>query len=184
MRRTLLSTLVLCILTFPVFAQDQSPEDVARQLSEAYRDDDLGKAASLMHPDALKQLQSFTVQVSTLDSTGTAANAFAGVDSAEDAQELSPEEAFIRFMEAVINMRPEIKKTMSTMSADVLGHVMEGDSLAHVISRNHMTVMGADMSTMEVISMKRHDGTWKALLSADIRNFVTMMRARFGQGME
>lgn len=180
--------LLICLLLGGVTttaAQGVSPGEVSRELLATYKNLDLDRTAQLMHPEALGRLQAMVVEIASLDSTGSMAMMFSGETDPQTIADLYPEEAFVRFMTAIIEVQPEIGQALRNLEAEMLGHVIEGDSLAHVVTRNRISMMGIEMHQMEVISLKRHGEGWLALLSGDISNMAEAVRARLrGEGSQ
>ncbi|MEM1043785.1 MAG: hypothetical protein AAGI91_14305 [Bacteroidota bacterium] len=167
------------VLAQPATPEAATPEDAAAQLTAAFQASDFERAASLMHPDALASLKGFVGEIVALDSSGMAAMMFVGDDDPEAIAALSPEEVFARFLGSVFGMQPEIGEALRSMEAEMIGHVMEGDSLAHVVTRSSMSMMGASVVQTDVVTTKRYGDEWRALLSGDISNLVEGIRAGF-----
>ena len=185
----LLCICVLLVLTIPAaVAQDTAPpsyptpESVATAMYEAYGASDFERAATLMHPDALADLQNMLVAVAK-DEPGMG-QVFTGVESAEALAALSPEEVYTRFIGSILKIQPDMADILGTMEAEVVGHVAEGDSLAHVLSRSTMSTSGATVTQMQVVTVRQYDDGWRALLSGDISSFAQMIRAQAEQPEE
>lgn len=52
---------------------------------------------------------------------------------------------------------------------------MEGDHTAHVVVRMNLVMFGAEVSTVEVVSVRQDEGRWRMLLTADIEEFMTTL---------
>ena len=63
---------------------------------------------------------------------------------------------------------------MSGAQTTVLGHVMEGDSLAHVVYRMRMSVGEMSVDQVQVAPVKQSNGQWRVLLTG---TFAGMMNA-------
>ena len=60
----------------------------------------------------------------------------------------------------------------------VLGHVMEGDSTAHVVYRMRMSLgEGMQMDQVQVAPLKRADGEWRVLLTGSLAGMMGGMGA-------
>lgn len=149
---------------------------------EAYGASDFERAATLMHPDALADLQNMLVVVAK-DEPGMG-RVFTGAESAEALAALSPEEVYTRFIGSILKIQPDMADILGTMEAEVVGHVAEGDSLAHVLSRSTMSTSGATVTQMQVVTVRQYDDGWRALLSGDISSFAQMIRAQAEQPEE
>lgn len=62
---------------------------------------------------------------------------------------------------------------------DLVGSVAEGEAV-HVLVRMHMHMdsAGMKMHKLEAMSLKRHDGAWRSLLSGDIEGLGKARRSR------
>ena len=58
---------------------------------------------------------------------------------------------------------------------DYLGYVEEGDQI-HVVARAHTIIGDHKSSSLQVITMRQHEGGWLAMLSGDIQSFIDLMR--------
>jgi hypothetical protein len=161
-----------------------TPEATAWHLFAAYRANDLRRAAACMHPEALDRLKAFLVDIATLDPQGGFASMFVGASDVEAVRALPPPEAFARFIGTVMRLEPEMGNAFQSLDVDVLGHVVEGDTLAHVVTRSHVTVKGLDVTQTEVVSMKAYEGEWRALLSGDIEMMAKAMRSHLQDATE
>ena len=168
----------MALLFAPVAsAQTSTPEEVAAELSQAYKDFDLERAASLMHSDALTRLQEIILEIASVDSTGEVAAMFTGETDMDVINSMSAETAFVRFFEALMQIQPEIAEAFKSLETEVLGHITEGEDLAHVVTRGTVSMMGMEMTQMEVITLQRDGNEWRALLSGDLNNFAEAVRA-------
>ncbi|MEM8599538.1 MAG: hypothetical protein AAGF99_06435 [Bacteroidota bacterium] len=158
-----------------------TPESVALALSNAYRDSDFDRAAQLMHPTALADLHDFVTELAALDPD--AAAMFGGEMSADSLAAATPEQAFAAFMQAVFTM-PGMQDALGSLDTDVIGHVVEADSVAHVVTRAYINTMGIEMTRMQVVSLQRAGSEWKALLTGDIPGITAAFRANMGLGDE
>jgi hypothetical protein len=81
-----------------------------------------------------------------------------------------------RLLNTITRMQPGAAEAMAGSSFDVVGHVMEGDT-AHVVYRLKMSVMGTQVTQTSVYSLLRDGGEWRGLLTGDIQNMVSGLRA-------
>lgn len=179
----LLSLFVILFLNTPaVQAQETetssyaTPESVAVGLSEAYQQSDYERAAALMHPDALRDLQTVLVEVATAEPNF--AQVFTGAATAEEVAALDSEEVYVRFINAVLKIQPDVADALGTLNSTVIGTVAEGDTLAHVLTRGTFSISGASVTKMQVLTVRSYDGEWRAELSGDISAFAEILRAQ------
>lgn len=175
MRRLLF--LVALVLAPAVLAQD-TPEAVATRMFEAMRAGDFDAVAAETHPDAQRGIHEFALMLAERDTTGVFMGMFFDEGTPEALRALPPEQAYARFIGAAMRLQPAVMEAMQTMRTTMLGTLYEGDSLAHVVQRNATTVQGFPMTKMEVISLKRTENGWEALLKGDIAAMTEIIRAQ------
>ena len=176
--------LFLSLFTFffasSAWSQQTSPESVALDLSQAYKHLDFDRVAEMMHPEALNNLQEMVLDIMALDSTGSVAIIFTGETDPAIIQNLHPQTSFSRFMEGLIQLQPEMAHAFTSLETEAIGHIMEGESLAHVVTRGKVSMMGTEVEHMEIMTMKRHNDGWLAMLSGDINNMAQAFRTTLG----
>lgn len=155
-------------------AAHAEPEDAVRAYMEAFREADLERAAALMHPGALGSLRAILRDLVSADSV--AAAVFVG--TVERFDEMTPEETFVRFMDSILSIQPEMRDMMGSLDASVLGRVMEGDSLAHVVTRSRIQMNEVEVTQMQVVSARRHEGGWRVLLTGEVSKLAAAIRAQ------
>ena len=65
---------------------------------------------------------------------------------------------------------------ISPSGGSILGSINEGDDLAHVVARVHMSVGDTEVQVVDVISLQREDDQWQVLPSAELDQMVSGMR--------
>jgi hypothetical protein len=160
-----------------------TPEELVRAYNDAVARSDLAEAARLTHPSALQQIRQLVAGMARRDTTGRALQGVAGVSSAAELAALPDTVLYARFLGAIMRQQPAMRDVMRGSRAEVIGHVVEGGTTAHVVYRLHLTVNGVAMSRLSVLSAQRVGGVWRALLSGDISGMVEAMnRAGGGAG--
>ncbi|MCA0269037.1 MAG: hypothetical protein LCH53_07450 [Bacteroidetes bacterium] len=169
--------LVALVLAPSVLAQD-TPEAVATRMFEAMRAGNFDAVAAETHPDAQRSIHDFALMLAERDTTGIFMGMFFDEGTPGALRELPPEQAYARFIGAALRLQPAVMEALQTMRATILGTVYEGDSLAHVVQRSVTTVQGVSMTKMEVVSFKRAENGWKALLKGDIAAMTELIRTQ------
>jgi hypothetical protein len=59
---------------------------------------------------------------------------------------------------------------------EILGSVPEGDSLRHVVTRNHIVMGDVTMESMEVISFKRTENGWCILMQEKMKGMAQQIK--------
>jgi hypothetical protein len=150
----------------------------------ALRDDRMEDFAKDMHPTALKQLK--IMLISVLDVAAEEGHEkdvlrlFKDVRTVEQARKLDDAKFFIAFMSGVLSLKPEMKEVLANAKAEMLGHVMEGGDTAHVVIRMSVSLSGATITKMDVISLKKTDSGWRMMLSGEIDGLAQVLKQKFG----
>ena len=100
--------------------------------------------------------------------------------TAESVQEMSDAEFFGGFMNFVMG-RAEMAGGLNFEKIEVLGEVAEGEDLMHVVTRNKISVGEIEVESMEVMSFKKEDGKWRAVLQGEMKGLAEQLRSAFAQ---
>jgi hypothetical protein len=171
-----LPVLMAALLAFaPRVAAQETPEQVVQRYFDTFRTGDYAGNVALMHPEALASMKE---TMSALVSLPGAADdpqfrAMFGVASMEEFNRLTPAALFERILRSQLE-QPELRQMLSGAQATALGHVMEGDTVAHVVYRMRMGVGEMNVDQVQVAPVKRADGQWRVLLTG---SFAGMMNA-------
>jgi hypothetical protein len=185
MKKTFLkSILILAALSaatggrFARAAQD-TPESVAKAYFAAMQAVDWAKCASLMHPDALASMKRTFATVISADKTGDAAKTIFKLKSAAEYPQLSEAAVFERLMEFITSVAPDMKTALASSTNTILGRVDESPDLAHIVFRSRTKVASEEVNEVDLISFKKQDSTWRALLTSDMEDMLN----RFAEEM-
>ncbi len=161
----------------------EEPEDIARKALAALKENKLEDFAKEMHPSALKQLK--TILLSVFDAAAEEGQEkailalFSGARTVDEVKKLDDEKFFVSFLRGVIGLKPELKNAFSSAKGEVLGHVMEGEDTAHVVYRMTMSVSGATITKMDVMTLKKTDSGWRMMLSGEIDGLAQVLKQKF-----
>ncbi|HEX6038482.1 hypothetical protein [Longimicrobium sp.] len=176
MLRALPALLVALLAFAPGLRAQDTPEQVVQQYFDTFVRGDYAANVALMHPDALTDLQEMmsgmVALVGTEGDDGQLREMF-GVQSMEEFNRLTPAQLFERLLRWQLD-KPEMREVLSGAQTTVLGHVMEGDSLAHVVYRMRMEVGAMSVDQVQVAPVKQSNGQWRVLLTG---TFAGMMNA-------
>jgi len=185
MKKTFLkSILILAALaaaTGAGFAQaaQETPESVAKAYFAAMQAVDWAKCASLMHPDALASMKRTFATVISADKTGDAAKTIFKLKSAAEYSQLSEAAVFERLMDFITSVAPDMKTALASSTNTILGRVDESPDLAHIVFRSRTKVASEEVNEVDLISFKKQDSTWRALLTSDMEDMLN----RFAEEM-
>lgn len=171
---------------------ESSPEEVVAIYFKAFQQSDMATLAAHMHPDELAKFRNMMLPVmekglaaaddDAEGEDGMALQLFAGHDDIDVIRNESHQAFFARFMTWVMKINPMLKSSMEGAKVEPIGHVNEGD-LTHVVYRMHVEMMGANITQVSAISLKRKDDTWKLMLTGEIEGMSKMLQANIEQLM-
>ncbi len=84
--------------------------------------------------------------------------------SEETVSEMSDLDFFSQFL-SFTTKQVEAAGEISFHKLEILGEIPEGDTIMHVLTRSNISVGDIEVESMEVISFRKIEGEWKALLS-------------------
>jgi hypothetical protein len=179
--KSILILAALSLATGAVFAQaaQDTPESAAKAYFAAMREADWAKCASLMHPDALASMKRTFATVVDADKTGDAAKTIFKLKSAAEYSQLSDTAIFERLMDFITGVAPDMKTALASSTNTILGRVDESPDLAHIVFRSRTKTAGEEVNEVDLISFKKQDSTWRALLTSDMEEMLN----RFAEEM-
>jgi hypothetical protein len=164
----------------------EPPEEVAHIYIRAMADARMNVVADQMHPSALERFKGIMTEVADAIVAAPAdrkppakmVNALFGDEGPGIVKELPPREVFVRFMSNLTTFVPQIRSMHAGSEYQVIGHVLEGGNLAHVVFRATLAQGDHEMTKMSVLSLKRDGEHWKVLLTDDLENLVSGLGKR------
>ena len=206
LRRPLLSLAVaLCLVSPPLAAQGNAPTPAARasgvappaspaatQTPEAFARAyvatltaaDYAATARLMHPDALGAMRRFVDVMTAGDENAEVREQLLGVRDARAAAALTDAEVYARFLDVGMGGAAGLGGAMRGATFDVLGHVdetpMGAAAQTHVLYRLHLTLEGARVARVDVLTLRRAGADWRAMLAGDLEGMITRMSEKRG----
>lgn len=185
--RSFLRLLLLLAVFAPAGAASpapDTPEAVVERYFEALNAEDWDAAAAVMHPDVLTHLQ--TMYVRALGADGLLGEFYAdqvrqqlGVESVGELEALSPARVFARYLGRSVY---RLAYAGFALDLTALGHVPEGDDLAHVVARIRVSAEGGARETVQALSLRRYEGEWRMLLPEEGRAELAAMEAVMEEG--
>jgi hypothetical protein len=160
-----------------------SPEEFARRAMNYLRDDRIDDFAKAMHPDALKSFKSsMTTALKLAEKEGEGDDflaLFHGIRSREEIEKLEDAAFFAAFFRGITALSPEIRQSLAGAETTILGHVMEGDTLAHVVYRMTLSLEGVKIAKTTVVSLQKTETGWGMLMTADLDAMMAAITKRF-----
>jgi hypothetical protein len=166
------------------------PDAVAAAYLNAFRRTEWARCAELMHPDALQSLKDVLIEaVETGRGSGIPDALYGDNTPPETIRYAPPAELYARMLRVVYRRTEPAAQVLDGMSAEILGHVRESDRLVHVVARTRVasapdttgTTTRASstrpaLSQVEVLTLERHQSTWRLRLTTDIKNVARAVR--------
>ena len=181
-----LGLVLVLALPAPLRAQQapvaDTPEAAVGAMYAAMQRKDWKAAAAAFDPAALKEFRAMMAPILALgegqaDGQGEAGSQalsalFGGLDPGA-LKTASDAEFFAAFFSGVIGA-----SGVELKGQQVLGSVPEGEDVRHVVTRSSAAGMGVEMTKMEVVSMRRTAGGWRAMLSGELKGIAEALRMR------
>jgi hypothetical protein len=156
-RRWLGACAAVAVLAWPgaAAAQQQSPEEVAQAYFAHFRAGEVDRVAALMHPRALESFRTSLLQMFDPEDMDESPLAEVG-----DIETMSAQELFVSLM-SVASEDSDLTGVLGTLEVQPLGHVPQGDSLAHVVYAARLAFMNQPSQQTMVLSLRRGPGGWR-----------------------
>jgi hypothetical protein len=176
----LVATLVVHAPTSRAQERAETPEMVTRQFGAAMRANDWVGTAELMHPQALARFRGMFLPIVAADSTGKLCERLFATTSAAEVAALPDAELFARFFRTLVSGAPELNGMFAGADLVPVGHVLEGNDVAHVVFRMKVAAEGVTITKVQAMSLRRAGKTWRVLLSGDFEGLAAALARRTG----
>jgi len=186
---TLIFAFAVSILSSPVVlaqAEQDTPEAVAKAFVAATQTADWAKAASFMHPDSLAQFKKLFEPLFANEKSAKLVGELFGVKSRAEFDQSNGAQIFEKFMSGITGLIPGFDKLMSKASFDIIGQISETPELVHLLYRTRAPLddmqskdapdrfKNVTFSKLEVMTLKRHENTWRLALSGEVEAMTQM----------
>ena len=155
--------------------QVQGAAEVAAKGMEAVRAADWAGFTKLMHPEALAAAKKMFEPIVVADTTAEMRRAFFGVETVEQFTALSDAQAFEALMANLTKNIPGFAEALTGARFETIGVLPEGSELAHVVYRGDVQAEGIAVSKTAVVTLRRHGGEWRMLLSGNIEGLAARL---------
>jgi len=155
-----------------------APETTAAFYAQLQKGD-FEAAAGYFDPPALTE---FRQSLNIINEAPPAAQqqfreAFFGAGATADSiAKLSDADFFSSFLRTALSQAEALGK-VNFDNMEILGGVMEGPDVAHVVVRNRVSVGEMEVEGMEVVSCKKRGDEWKLLVSTQMKGLANQIRA-------
>ncbi len=156
-----------------------TPTETTEAFFKQLQKGDFDAAAAFFDPSALTE---FRHSLGVIDTAPPVAQqqfreAFFGAGAtAQSIAALSDMEFFASFLRAAL-AQAEAQGRVNFDGMEVLGEVMEGSDVAHVLTRNRLMVGDVEVEGMEVVSCKKRGDEWKLLVSTQMKSLANQIRS-------
>ena len=108
------------------------------------------------------------------------ANFFGSGATRESVDQLTDNEYFAAFFSFAM-LQSGMLQIMNMATVEYLGHVMEGEDLAHAVTRISLDTPQMNFENMSIASFVDRDDRWMMMMSADIRDVADRLKQAVGQ---
>lgn len=158
-----------------------SPDSIADSFQSALRAMAWRAAAQRLHPEGLARFRDRVDMLVETNPSALLEGALGGL-SAEEYRVLSPEEVFVRSMQALSEQMRGLLHALVVRDVEVIGAVLESEDIAHVVYRSQARLSGAVPET-RVMTLKRSPQGWRVLDSPELDVIREALRG-FNRGGE
>jgi hypothetical protein len=88
---------------------------------------------------------------------------------------LSDSDYFASFLRGVLGSEI-FSESMNYDDVEILGEVVEGEDIAHVVTRNKYLFKDQDVESVEVSTFKKVDGEWRVQMSGKLKGIALAIR--------
>ena len=179
---TIMVVLLAALLMSACQEADSGAGAVALESYEVMATLDMEKHADFMHPDALQQLK---------DRLWPALDAAVAADSTaaqsplvmtlgltiEDGKlvDLPARQLYVNLMKMVVAQSPNLANSLQSSAYEVIGEVLEGENLSHVVMRARSIARPESLSRVEVVTLMKYEDGWKLALSPELEGMAIGM---------
>ena len=183
---------ILTIYTFSVQSEEtKNIEDAYGVLNASMVEFKAGNWAgfsAFVHPEALEKFKESmwtVIEYMAEQDTTSESDAYLQMFGVERVDgkliEPSSKDFFDNTFKGLSQIVPMFTEAMSSTEFEILGNVMEGDTLVHVVTRSTASVMGTTITKMEIATLKRFEDSWKMMLSAEFENLGLQFQQMMNQ---
>jgi hypothetical protein len=170
----------LLALTLAAHAADAPPEEVAHTYIRAFAELEINAVADTLHPAALEKFKELLVAIADALEAAPAErkappkmlSALFGEEGPQAIKTRPARDSFVRFMSNLTTFVPQLREMTAGSEYQIIGHVDEGANVTHVVFRATLRRGEAQVTKMEVLSLKLDGTAWKVLLTDDLESLV------------
>ncbi len=181
MLRVAATVLMLLCLSAPVRADEV--ERVVLQYFDAMEYEDYDAAARLFDANDIKEFRALFAFMKDADVNARQQiyeRMFGPWASQDSVEKMSDTEFFASVFG--FTMQQSFGRTgLRIIESEYLGHVTEGDDMAHAVTRITVAVGNNEATSLDVTSLVQRNGAWRMQVSGDIEQVAAGIRRAVGQ---
>jgi hypothetical protein len=152
-----------------------TPEEVTRQMMRLTREGNWRDYTKLLHPEALKEFKRMFREIVGSEIGGELGPMFFNTADVAAYDKADAGALFETFMNNLTSKVPQFGEAVKSAQGTVIGSVPEGADVVHVVYRGSAESEGIAMSRVSAVSLRKHDGQWKLLLSGNIEGLAARL---------
>lgn len=158
-------------------------EEAALVYMDSIRNHDVETMTACMHPEALAQFQTTlraVIKMASQQGADTSDSSellklFAGVDSLEQLQQLDERAFFAAFYSGLTASTPQLQEMLAQTTIRPIGAVRDTDGTVYVVYEQRMGAAAQGSQKTAVLGLKRHEQSWKILLTGDMNSYLAAL---------
>ena len=170
------SSTALPALTLAQSTPGGDPVHAAELFFDAVGRLDWADMAASVHEETLELYRLYVTSILDADETGQFALDVYGTPDGPALRARSSARLFRDLVAAVHGHSPALLQIMATNSYRFLGHVSEGDTLAHVVARVTPYTTGSAPTKLTTITVKQSNVGWRVHTAPELDAITTAMR--------
>jgi hypothetical protein len=183
MMRHVIRFITIFLISLSAQATEKSASDTGRDFYNLLKQENYSAAATYYSPGALqefRQLMSFENELTGAQKQLFFQEYFEPDLNDESVEKLSDTDFLAAFLHGVISSET-FSQMINYKNVDILGEIKEQKDLAHVLTRQWISLGGHKMEIIEVTSFDKVGSEWKVGMTGKLKGVVLMIRQQFLQ---
>ena len=178
MKKYIFNLVILLFIPLSAQAHAKSATDTAIEFYNLVKQENYSAAATYYDPAILRefrQLLSFENEITDKNKRVYFQTFFDPDLTDESIENLTDLEFFASFWRGVLSS-DRFSQSINFKNVEILGEVKENEDLAHVVTRNWVSIDENKIETIEVTSFNKTNGTWKIRMSGQLEVIAILLR--------
>ena len=162
-------------------ANAKTATETARDYYDALEHEDYGSAATYFDPVALREfrsLMSLEKRITEGQKLFFFEEFFEPDLNDSSIEKLSDTDFFAAFLHGVLSSE-SFSQMLKYKNVEILGEIQEREDLAHVVTRQWISLGGNKTELIEVTSFNKVAGEWKIRMTGKLKSVAVMIRQQF-----